>query len=198
MTNEPRPADAHEYPGGVAACLEAVLMAVDAPQRVPDLARALHCGEPEVEAALEGLRAAYDEQGRGFELRRTAAGWRFASRADYEPVVAAFVADGQPTRLSQAAMEALAIIAYQQPVTRAQVAAIRGVNSDGVIRLLSVHGLIRQDGVDPQSHAALLVTSDAFLDRMGLDSLDRLPSLAPLLPGSVDDVDPDGDPAGMA
>ncbi|RSX56682.1 SMC-Scp complex subunit ScpB [Bifidobacterium samirii] len=188
MTNEHRPGTAHEYPGGVRACLEAVLMAADAPQQAADLAQVLGCDAVEVEAALEALRDGYDAQGRGFELRRTALGWRFASRVDYEPIVAAFVADGQTVRLSQAAMEALAIIAYQQPVTRAQVAAIRGVNSDGVIRSLSVHGLIRQDGVDPESHAALLVTSAMFLERMGLDSLDQLPSLAPLLPGSVDDV----------
>ena len=198
MTNESRAMAAREYPGGVASCLEAVLMAADAPQQPADLAHVLDCDAAEVETALEGLRDDYDAQGRGFELRRTALGWRFASRADYEPVVAAFVTDGQSVRLSQAAMEALAIIAYQQPVTRAQVAAIRGVNSDGVIRLLSVHGLIRQDGVDPQTHAALLVTSDAFLERMGLDSLDRLPALAPLLPGSADDVESDGEPDGVA
>ena len=85
-------------------------------------------------------------------------------------------------RLSQAALEALAIVAYRQPVTRAQVAAIRGVNSDGVIRSLTVRGLIKEDGVDPESRAALLVTSESFLDQMGLKSLDELPSLAPFLP----------------
>jgi segregation and condensation protein B len=119
---------------------------------------------------------------RGFELRRTARGWQFANRADYEPVVAAFVTDGQTARLSQAALEALAIIAYRQPVTRAQVAAIRGVNSDGVIRSLVVRGLIREEGIDPESRAALLVTSGLFLEHMGLDSLDQLPSLAPFMP----------------
>ena len=93
-----------------------------------------------------------------------------------------FVTDGQTARLSQAALEALAIVAYRQPVTRAQVAAIRGVNSDGVIRSLTVRGLIKEDGVDPESRAALLVTSEFFLDQMGLKSLDELPSLAPFLP----------------
>lgn len=93
-----------------------------------------------------------------------------------------FVTDGQTARLSQAALEALAIVAYRQPVTRAQVAAIRGVNSDGVIRSLTVRGLIKEDGVDPESRAALLVTSESFLDQMGLKSLDELPSLAPFLP----------------
>jgi segregation and condensation protein B len=119
---------------------------------------------------------------RGFELRHTVRGWQFANRADYEPVVAAFVTDGQTARLSQAALEALAIIAYRQPVTRAQVAAIRGVNSDGVIRSLVVRGLIREEGMDPESRAALLATSGLFLEHMGLDSLDQLPSLAPFMP----------------
>ena len=96
--------------------------------------------------------------------------------------VSAFVTDGQTARLSQAALEALAIVAYRQPVTRAQVAAIRGVNSDGVIRSLAVRGLIAENGMDPDSRAALLVTSEFFLDQMGLNSLDELPSLAPFLP----------------
>ncbi|MCH4209302.1 SMC-Scp complex subunit ScpB [Bifidobacterium sp.] len=127
---------------------------------------------------------------RGFELRHTARGWQFANRAEYEPVVAAFVTDGQTARLSQAALEALAIIAYRQPVTRAQVAAIRGVNSEGVIRSLIVRGLIREEGVDPESRAALLITSGLFLEHMGLDSLDQLPSLAPFLP-SISEMEHD-------
>ncbi|PJM79658.1 SMC-Scp complex subunit ScpB [Bifidobacterium scaligerum] len=184
---------AGEYPGGLPACLEAILMAADQPQTSADLARILGCGERTVELALESLREEYEgnpEQGirpRGFELRLTASGWQFASRAAYEPLVGAFVTDGQTARLSQAALEALAIIAYRQPVTRAQVAAIRGVNSDGVIRSLTVRGLVKEDGVDPDSHAALLATSALFLDKMGLTSLDDLPSLAPFLP-PVDDV----------
>jgi len=141
--------------------------------------------------ALESLRRRYEDERRGFELRHTARGWQFANRAVFEPVVSAFVTDGQTARLSQAALEALAIIAYKQPVTRAQVAAIRGVNSDGVIRSLAVRGLIREDGVDPDSRAALLVTSGLFLEKMGLDSLDQLPSLAPFLPDSAAAVSSD-------
>ncbi|MBT1171591.1 SMC-Scp complex subunit ScpB [Bifidobacterium sp. SO4] len=184
---------AGDYPGGLPACLEAVLMAADQPQTPADLARVLGCGARTVELALESLREEYEGdpdagvRPRGFELRETASGWQFASRAVYEPVVSAFVTDGQTARLSQAALEALAIVAYRQPVTRAQVAAIRGVNSDGVIRSLAVRGLVREEGVDPDSRAALLVTSALFLDMMGLDSLDDLPSLAPFLP-PVDDV----------
>ena len=99
-------------------------------------------------------------------------------------MVSAFVTDGQTARLSQAALEALAIVAYKQPVTRAQIAAIRGVNSDGVIRSLTVRGLVREEGTDPDSRAALLVTSGLFLEKMGLESLDQLPSLAPFMPSS--------------
>ena len=176
------------FPGGLPACLEAILMAADQPQTAADLARVLEADEDSVTRALESLQMEYEGdpslgiRPRGFELRRSARGWWFASRGEYEPVVSAFVTDGQTARLSQAALEALAIVAYRQPVTRAQVAAIRGVNSDGVIRSLTVRGLIREEGVDPESRAALLVTSALFLERMGIDSLDDLPSLAPFLP----------------
>ena len=99
--------------------------------------------------------------------------------------MSAFVTDGQTARLSQAALEALAIIAYRQPITRAQIAALRGVNSDGVIRALIVRGLIREEGIEEESRAALLVTSALFLEKMGLSSLEQLPELAPFLPDSV-------------
>lgn len=107
--------------------------------------------------------------------------------------MSAFVTDGQTARLSQAALEALAIVAYKQPVTRAQVAAIRGVNSDGVIRSLTVRGLVREDGVDEDSRAALLVTSGLFLEHLGLESLDQLPPLAPFLPERETTNVPDGE-----
>lgn len=177
-----------DFPGGLPACLEAILMVADQPQTATELARILALDRNTVEEALRALHDDYegDEsrgiRPRGFELRRTARGWQFVSRAAFEPVVSSFVTDGQTARLSQAALEALAIVAYRQPVTRAQVAAIRGVNSDGVIRSLTVRGLIKEDGVDPESRAALLVTSEFFLDQMGLKSLDELPSLAPFLP----------------
>ncbi|RSX54220.1 segregation and condensation protein ScpB [Bifidobacterium goeldii] len=173
------------FPGGLRACLEAILMVADQPQQEADLARILHVNEQEVHDALATLRASYDDEHRGFELRHSARGWQYASRAAFEQVTAAFVTDGQSARLSQAALEALAVIAYKQPVTRAQIAAIRGVNSDGVIRSLMVRGLVREEGVDEESRAALLVTSAVFLEKMGLDSLDQLPSLAPFLPDSA-------------
>lgn len=200
--DQPRPEyvdfTVEDFPGGLPACLEAILMVADQPQAVEDLARVLVVDEAAVESALQELRAEYegDEakgvRPRGFELRHTARGWQFANRAEFEPVVSAFVTDGQTARLSQAALEALAIVAYRQPVTRAQVAAIRGVNSDGVIRSLAVRGLIKEDGVDPDSRAALLATSEFFLDQMGLNSLDELPSLAPFLP-SVTEMTRSGD-----
>ena len=177
-----------DFPGGLPACLEAILMVADQPQTATELARIVALDRNTVEEALQALHDDYegDEsrgiRPRGFELRRTARGWQFSSRAAFEPVVSSFVTDGQTARLSQASLEALAIVAYRQPVTRAQVAAIRGVNSDGVIRSLTVRGLIKEDGVDPESRAALLATSEFFLDQMGLKSLDELPSLAPFLP----------------
>ncbi|NMN01420.1 SMC-Scp complex subunit ScpB [Bifidobacterium sp. DSM 109963] len=177
-----------DFPGGLAACLEAILMVADQPQQVDDLARVLAVGKDAVEQALTALRESYERQSRGFELRCTARGWQYANRAEFEPVVATFVTDGQTARLSQAALEALAVVAYRQPVTRAQIAAIRGVNSDGVVRSLLVRGLVREDGVDPESRAALLVTSPLFLENMGLDSIEQLPSLAPFMPDMGDIV----------
>ncbi|MCI2175069.1 MAG: SMC-Scp complex subunit ScpB [Bifidobacterium thermacidophilum] len=185
---------ADDFPGGLPACLEAVLMVADGPQQERDLARALHCDPKDVRDALESLQREYDgdlEHGivpRGFALRSSARGWQYVSRSEFEPVVGAFVTDGQTSRLSQAALEALAIIAYKQPMTRAQVASIRGVNSDGVIRSLTVRGLVQEHGADPQTHAALLETTGLFLEYMGLDSLDDLPSLAPFLPADAGQV----------
>ena len=199
---EPRPEyvdfTVEDFPGGLAACLEAILMVADQPQQVDDLARVLAVGKDAVEQALTALREDYERQSRGFELRCTARGWQYANRAEFEPVVAAFVTDGQTARLSQAALEALAVVAYRQPVTRAQIAAIRGVNSDGVVRSLLVRGLVREDGVDPESRAALLATSPLFLENMGLDSIEQLPSLAPFMPDMGDVVrQSEGDEAAL-
>lgn len=182
-----------DFPGGLQSCLEAILMVADQPQQAADLARVLAVDEDQVTAALQAMQREYDGDAtrdlapRGFELRHTARGWQYGNRAVFEPVVSAFVTDGQMARLSQAALEALAIVAYKQPVTRAQIAAIRGVNSDGVVRALNVRGLIREEGADPDSRAAFLVTTGLFLEKMGLESLDQLPELAPFMP-AADDV----------
>lgn len=188
--------DVDDFPGGLPACLEAMLMAAEQPQHSGDLARVLSISQQQVEKALDDLQEDYQgndsRRMRGFELRHTARGWQYCSRAEFENVVSAFVTDGQSAKLSQAALEALSIVAYKQPITRAQVAAIRGVNSDGVIRSLSIRGLVREDGVEADTRAGLLVTTSEFLDHMGLESLADLPSLAPFLP-QVDTVLDEGE-----
>ncbi|MDF7664115.1 SMC-Scp complex subunit ScpB [Bifidobacterium sp. ESL0763] len=193
-----------DFPGGLRSCLEAILMVADQPQQAGDLARVLALDEGQVASELEAMAREYDGDEahglapRGFELRHTARGWQYGNRAVFEPVVSAFVTDGQMARLSQAALEALAIVAYKQPVTRAQIAAIRGVNSDGVVRALNVRGLIREEGADPDSRAALLVTTGLFLEKMGLESLDQLPQLAPFMPEPGDIVNQARDPGAGA
>src|SRR5204863_5603135 len=119
---------------------------------------------------------------RGFELRRVAGGWRIYSRAEHAPVLERFVLDGQTSRLSQAALETLAIVAYRQPVSRARVSAVRGVNVDAVMRTLVTRGLVEEAGTEPESGAILYRTTSYFLERLGLASLDDLPDLAPFLP----------------
>ncbi len=120
---------------------------------------------------------------RGFELRRVAGGWRIYSRNDFAHIVSRFVMDGQTARLTQAALETLAVIAYRQPVSRARVSAIRGVNVDSVVRTLAQRGLIEELGTDPESGALLYRTTHYFLERLGIGSADELPQLAPHLPG---------------
>jgi segregation and condensation protein B len=140
-----------------------------------------------VEAALEALSAEYTAQGRGFDLRAIAGGWRFYTREDYDAVVQGFVLEGQQGRLTQAALETLAVVAYKQPVSRARVSAIRGVNVDGVMRTLLTRGLVEEAGQDPETGANLYRTTSYFLERIGVTSLDDLPELAPYLP-DMDDL----------
>jgi segregation and condensation protein B len=121
-------------------------------------------------------------QGRGFELRFVAGGWRFYSRAEYAPAVERLVLEGQTARLTQAALETLAVVAYRQPVSRSRVSAVRGVNCDGVMRTLLQRGLIEEAGTEPETGAILYRTTNYFLERMGLRGLDELPELAPFLP----------------
>ncbi|WP_314686620.1 SMC-Scp complex subunit ScpB [uncultured Bifidobacterium sp.] len=154
-------------------------------------------GDDRAVAAGGGAAVGRPLRPRGFRLVKGVRGWRLASREEFAPVIARAMAGTQPSRLSPAALESLAIVAYKQPVTRAQVTSIRGVASDGSIRLLLLRGLIREQGGDPETHAALLVTTEEFLDRMGLDSLDGLADLAPLLPASAREALRD-DPRGVA
>jgi segregation and condensation protein B len=162
--------------------LEAVLMVADQPLDHLTLAQAVGHPPVDVEEALAALAAEYDEQQRGFELRAIAGGWRYYTRETVAAAVERFVLDGQQARLTQAALETLAVVAYRQPISRSRISAIRGVNVDGVVRTLVTRGLIEEAATDPESGAILYRTSSYFLERMGLGSLDELPEIAPMLP----------------
>ncbi len=170
--------------------LEAILMVVVEPTTTAHLAEVLERPKRVVERALRELAAEYTGQGRGFELRFVAGGWRYYSRAACSPAVDRFVLDGQHARLTQAALETLAVIAYRQPVSRSRVSAVRGVNCDGVMRTLVQRGLVEETGSEPETGAILYRTTQTFLERMGLRGLDELPELAPFLP-EADDVEAD-------
>ena len=170
--------------------LEAVLMVADQPLDETALATVLGYPVPQVRDALAGLAAEYDEQGRGFDLRNVAGGWRFYTREEFAGVVEQFVLDGQQARLTQAALETLAVVAYRQPVSRARVSAIRGVNVDGVMRTLLNRGLVEEAGTDGETGAHLYRTTGYFLERIGVTSLEELPELAPFMP-EMDDLDLD-------
>ncbi len=171
--------------------LEAVLMVADQPLDHLTLASTVGHPAEEVAQALAGLAAEYDEQGRGFELRHVAGGWRYYTREELAPVVERFVLDGQQARLTQAALETLAVVAYKQPVSRARVSAVRGVNVDGVMRTLLARGLVEEAGHDEETTATLYRTTSYFLERIGVTSLADLPELAPLMPdlADLDDLD---------
>ncbi|NJC22036.1 segregation and condensation protein B [Arthrobacter pigmenti] len=186
--------DVGSLPGGVPAAVEAVLLVVEEPVTEIQLAAALEVPVAEVREALEALRAEYDgytNQGpdagsprrRGIELRNVAGGWRFFTRGDFAAVVGRFVLEGQSARLSQAALETLAVIAYRQPVSRSRVSAIRGVNVDGVVRTLVQRGLIVDVANDPETGAVLYGTTPLFLERLGIGTVADLPKLSPHLPG---------------
>jgi segregation and condensation protein B len=169
--------------------LEAVLMIADQPLDHVTLAQAVGHPPADVESALTELAGEYAEQGRGFELRNVGGGWRYFTREEYAPIVEAFVLDGQQARLTQAALETLAVVAYRQPVSRSRVSAIRGVNVDGVMRTLLTRGLVEEAGVDASSGAVLYRTSSYFLERMGMADLSELPEIAPMLP-EIEDLEP--------
>ncbi|MEU1626642.1 SMC-Scp complex subunit ScpB [Streptomyces sp. NPDC020096] len=166
----------------VKPALEAVLMVVDEPATEEHLAKVLDRPRREVADALRELSDEYARDRRGFELRLVAGGWRFYTRPEFAPVVEKFVLDGQQARLTQAALETLAVVAYRQPVSRSRVSAVRGVNCDGVMRTLLQRGLVEEAGTEPETGAILYRTTNYFLERMGLRGLDELPELAPFLP----------------
>jgi segregation and condensation protein B len=179
---EPAPPDAPTAGLALKPALEAVLMVVDEPATEEQLAKVLDRPRREVGRALRELSDDYTREGRGFDLRLVAGGWRFYTRPDYAPAVEKFVLDGQHARLTQAALETLAVVAYRQPVSRSRVSAVRGVNCDGVMRTLLQRGLVVEGGTEPETGAILYRTTNYFLERMGLRSLDELPELAPFLP----------------
>jgi segregation and condensation protein B len=190
MTAEPETLEPSDQAGpGLRASLEAILLVADEPVPVVMLAQVLERPRNEVEAELRELAAAYAAEGRGFDLREIAGGWRFYTREDCAALVERFVSDGQEVRLTQAALETLAVVAYRQPVSRARVSAVRGVNCDGVMRTLVLRGLTEEAGTDQETGAILFRTTRYFLERLGLASLDDLPDLAPFLPENIEDIE---------
>lgn len=186
MTDETAPGTVHQR-------LEAILMVADEPIGLVALAAAVAAPVPAVRQALNALVADYDggEGGtpRGFELREVGGGWRMYVRAEFDGVVADYVGAQAPARLSQAALETLAVIAYKQPVTRSQVAAIRAVNVDSVVRTLLARGLITEEFADPETGALNYGTTDLLLQQLGINSLDELPPISPLLDDGADGFD---------
>jgi segregation and condensation protein B len=178
--------------------LEAVLLVVDEPVPSARLAAGLGVPEPRVLDMLERLRAELRDRQSGIALREIAGGWRFYTAEEYADAVGEFLLDGQSARLSQAALETLAVIAYQQPIARARIAAVRGVNVDGVVRTLVLRGLVAERGTEEGSGALLYGTTALFLERLGLRDVSELPALAPLLPdlGGLSEADMERRPPG--
>ena len=175
------------YESELFAQLEAILLISDEPVSLQQLAKVTDASPTELEATLKAIQRDYDgETGgsvRGFQLRHVAGGWRLYTRAEHADVIATFMIQGATQKLSQAALETLAVIAYLQPATRSRVAQIRGVNSDSVVRTLLTRGLIAEDGVEELTSAVRYKTTDYFLELLGLNSIDELPKISPLLPG---------------
>lgn len=174
------------------SALEAILLVVDSPVSVEALSSAI--GEPatRIESTVIAMAAELGERNSGIDLRYAGDGWRFYTRQEFAPYVEKLLLDGARSKLTRAALETLAVIAYRQPVTRSRVSAVRGVNVDGVMRTLLARGLISEAGNDPDGGGILYATTELFLERLGLASLGDLPDIAPLLP-DVDVIDDIGD-----
>jgi segregation and condensation protein B len=166
----------------LAPALEALLMLATEPVTAAELAQATGEPEADVEEALADLVRFYDSTGRGFELRHLGGGWRYYTRGEHAELIASWLLEGQRGTLSQAALETLAVVAYLQPISRGRVSAVRGVNVDGVMRTLTARDLVAEVGRDGETGARLFGTTAYFLERMGLNTLDELPPLAPHLP----------------
>ena len=170
------------------AVLEALLLVVDTPVSVATLATVTQQTTDRVAAALERMATELADRGSGIDLREAGGGWRMYTRARFAPYVEKLLLDGARSKLTRAALETLAVVAYRQPVTRARVSAVRGVNVDGVMRTLLARGLITEAGTDPDTGAVTFTTTELFLERLGLSSLADLPDIAPLLP-DIDVID---------
>ena len=166
--------------------IEAILMVVDEPVTEITLASVLQVPVEQIQLAINALLPTYE--GRGFALKAVNGGWRFYSSPEFSEAVEKFVLDGQQNRLTQAALETLAVIAYRQPISRARVSAIRGVNVEAVMKTLVTRGLVDEYGVENETGAILYRTTSYFLERLGLNSLTDLPPLAPHLP-DIDGLD---------
>jgi segregation and condensation protein B len=170
--------------------LEAIMIVADEPLPLVTLATALGAPGPAVRQSIERLVADYDGAGggirRGFELREVGGGWRLYVRAEHDDVVRDFVLTQSPTRLSQAALETLAVIAYKQPIARSSIAAIRAVNVDSVVRTLLGRGLITESFTDAETGAIHYETTPLLLTQLGINTLDELPPISPLLPDGVE------------
>ena len=173
--------------------LEAILMVADEPQPLVALATALGAPVPAVRQSIERLVADYDgEDGgprRGFELREVGGGWRIYVRSEFDEVVSGYVLQQNPTKLSQAALETLAVIAYKQPISRGAIASIRAVNVDSVVRTLLGRGLITELFTDSETGAINYGTTDLLLTQLGINSVDELPKISPLLADGADGFD---------
>lgn len=186
--NPPELADAELDDAELGAVLEALLLVVDTPATVDQLASATDQPASRIVAKLAAMAEEFTARDSGIDLREAGGGWRMYTRARFAPYVERLLLDGARSKLTRAALETLAVVAYRQPVTRARVSAVRGVNVDAVMRTLLARGLITEAGTDPDSGAVTFATTELFLERLGLSSLTDLPDIAPLLP-DVDVID---------
>jgi segregation and condensation protein B len=170
------------------AVLEALLLVVDTPVSVTTLATVTQQTTDRVAATLDRMATELADRGSGIDLREAGGGWRMYTRARFAPYVEKLLLDGARSKLTRAALETLAVVAYRQPATRARVSAVRGVNVDAVMRTLLARGLITEAGTDPDTGAVTFATTELFLERLGLSSLADLPDIAPLLP-DIDVID---------
>lgn len=171
----------------IEGAIEAILMVTDSPISLVALATALEIPVNQVRDAVGKLKTDYDLSARGFELREVAGGWRIYVRENYDWAVKMFIANENPTKLSQAALETLAVIAYKQPIARGQIASIRGVNVDSVVRTLTSRGLVTELYTDSETGAIHYGTTTLLLEQLGINSLDQLPPISPYLPDNTSD-----------